>query len=114
MRRGLTKTIDNYIKVRISQLEEDREKASYDQDKQWYTKLIQELRWVVNPSENCGIEILNDLHKVASKNSGKGRIFKRCLEKELSFEDVEALAIINNQTSFTATGVETILDIIER
>ena len=114
MRRGLTKTIDNYIKVRISQLEEDREKASDDHDKQWYTRLIQELRWVVNPSENCGIEILEDLYKVASKNSGKGRIMKRCLEKDLSFRDVEALAIINNQTSFTATGVETILDIIER
>ena len=60
------------------------------------------------------MSFLEDLYKVASKNNGKGRIMKRCLEKELSFDDVEALAIINNQTAFTATGVERLLDIIER
>ena len=60
------------------------------------------------------MSFLEDLYKVASKNNGKGRIMKRCLEKELSFEDVEALSIINKQTAFTSKGVETILDIIER
>ena len=44
------------------------------------------------------MSFLEDLYKVASKNNGKGRIMKRCLEKELSFEDVEALSIINKQT----------------
>lgn len=60
------------------------------------------------------MDFLKDLYKVASKDTGKGRIIKRCLEKDLSFNDVEALAVINKQTAFTSKGVETILDIIER
>lgn len=60
------------------------------------------------------MEFLEDLYQVASRNTGKGRIMKRCLEKDLSFNDIEALAVINNQTAFTSKGVETILDIIER
>jgi len=60
------------------------------------------------------MDFLEDLYQVASRDTYKGRVMKRCLDKELSFDDVEALAIINNQTSFTAKGVEQILDIIER
>lgn len=60
------------------------------------------------------MSFLEDLYKVASRDTYKGRVMKRCLDKELSFEDVEALAVINNQTSFTAKGVERLLDIIER
>jgi hypothetical protein len=55
------------------------------------------------------MDFLEDLYKVASRDTYKGRVMKRCLDKELSFEDVEALAVINNQTSFTAKGVETII-----
>ena len=36
---------DNYIVMRKEQLAEDRDKASKDYDKQWYTRLIQELDW---------------------------------------------------------------------
>jgi len=60
------------------------------------------------------MSFLEELYRVASKNTGKGRIMKRCLEKDLNFDDVEALAVINKQTAFTASGVERILDIIER
>ena len=35
----------DYIVMRQAQLSEDREKASKDYDKQWYTRLIQELDW---------------------------------------------------------------------
>ena len=35
----------NYIVMRKEQLAEDRDKASKDYDKQWYTRLIQELDW---------------------------------------------------------------------
>ena len=55
MRRGLTTTAYNYIGVRVEQLKEDREKASDDHDKMWYTRLIQELNWVINSKENCSI-----------------------------------------------------------
>ena len=55
MRRGLTTTAYNYIGVRIEQLKEDREKANDDHDKMWYTRLIQELNWIINPKENCSI-----------------------------------------------------------
>ena len=55
MRRGLTTQAYNYIGVRVEQLKEDREKASDDHDKMWYTRLIQELNWIINPKENCSI-----------------------------------------------------------
>jgi len=55
VRRGLTTTAYNYIGVRVEQLKEDREKASDDHDKMWYTRLIQELNWVINSKENCSI-----------------------------------------------------------
>jgi hypothetical protein len=55
MRRGLSTTTENYIKVRVAQLKEDRQKASDELDKMWYTRLIQELNWVANHKENCSI-----------------------------------------------------------
>ena len=55
MRRGLAATTHDYVAVRVKQLKEDREKASDEHDKRWYTRLIQELNWVVNPKENCSI-----------------------------------------------------------
>ena len=60
------------------------------------------------------MDFLKDLYQVASRDTYEGRVMKRCLDKDLSFDDVEALAVINNQTSFTAKGVERLLDIIER
>jgi hypothetical protein len=60
-RTGLTKSSGNYIIVRKEQLAEDREKASKDYDKQWYTRLIQELDWAEQAqsktySRNCYME----------------------------------------------------------
>ena len=51
----------NYIVVRKEQLAEDRDKASKDYDKQWYTRLIQELDWAEQAmdkkySRNCYME----------------------------------------------------------
>ena len=60
------------------------------------------------------MSFLEELYHVASRDTYKGRVMKRCLDKELRFNDIEALAVINNQTSFTAKGVERLLDIIER
>ena len=55
MRGGLTPTTHAYILDRVKQLKEDREKASDEHDKMWYTRLIQELNWVSNHKENCSI-----------------------------------------------------------
>jgi len=55
MRRGLTTSTFGYISIRVAQLKEDREKASDEHDKMWYTRLIQELNWVANHKENCSI-----------------------------------------------------------
>ena len=60
-RTGLTKSSGNYIIVRKEQLAEDREKASKAYDKQWYTRLIQELDWAEQAqsktySRNCYME----------------------------------------------------------
>lgn len=48
---------EKYIKVRISQLQEDAEKANDSMDKAWYNRLIQELDWVLQmgntPTHNC-------------------------------------------------------------
>ena len=38
MRRGLTTSTFDYINVRVAQLKEDREKASDEHDKMWYTR----------------------------------------------------------------------------
>ena len=51
----------NYIVMRKEQLAEDRDKASKDYDKQWYTRLIQELDWAQQAmnktySRNCYME----------------------------------------------------------
>lgn len=51
MRRGLGKTKEEYIEIRIKQLKQDLKLARDDYDKQWYYRIIQELRWVL---ENDG------------------------------------------------------------
>jgi hypothetical protein len=60
-RTGQTKSSGNYIIMRKEQLAEDREKASKAYDKQWYTRLIQELDWAEQAqsktySRNCYME----------------------------------------------------------
>ncbi len=47
MRRGRGKTKDEYIAIRIKQLKQDMKLASDDYDKHWYSRLIQELTWVL-------------------------------------------------------------------
>ena len=47
--------------MRQAQLAEDRDKASKDYDKQWYTRLIQELDWAQQAmnktyTRNCYME----------------------------------------------------------
>jgi len=49
-------SIEDYVNIRIEQLKADREKASNIHDKQWYTRLIQELSWVTQRKENCSLE----------------------------------------------------------
>ena len=60
-RTGRIKSSGNYIIMRKEQLAEDREKASKAYDKQWYTRLIQELDWAEQAqsktySRNCYME----------------------------------------------------------
>ena len=47
MRRGLGKSKEEYINIRINQLKQDLKLASDDYDKHWYLRLIQELKWVL-------------------------------------------------------------------
>ena len=47
MRRGKGKSIEDYVSIRIDQLSRDRELAKDDYDKMWYSRLIQELLWVL-------------------------------------------------------------------
>jgi len=58
MRRVVKYSSDDYIKARITQLLDDREKASNQHDKMWYTRLIQELSWVLDNKQNCSISDL--------------------------------------------------------
>ena len=58
MRRRKTLSTDDYVSMRIEQLKEDRDKASNEYDKMWYSRLIQELSWVSIRGENCSLESL--------------------------------------------------------
>jgi|TARA_X000001382_G_scaffold62517_1_gene43188 hypothetical protein len=58
MRRRKTLSTDDYVSMRIKQLKEDRDKASNQYDKMWYSRLIQELSWVSIRGENCSLESL--------------------------------------------------------
>lgn len=51
----------DYVNVRVKQLEEDREKASKDYDKEWYNRIINELRWAESmllgeQTDNCNLD----------------------------------------------------------
>ena len=58
MRRIVKYSSDEYINARITQLVEDREKAHNQHDKMWYTRIIQELPWVLDNKQNCSISDL--------------------------------------------------------
>jgi hypothetical protein len=58
MRRIVKYSSDEYINARITQLVEDREKAHNQHDKMWYTRIIQELSWVLDNKQNCSISDL--------------------------------------------------------
>ena len=51
------KKMEKYIKTRIEQLKEDKEKASDPHDIQWYNRCIQELDWALQmqgePTHDC-------------------------------------------------------------
>ena len=57
--------MEKYIRTRIEQLSDDRDKAHDEHDKQWYTRCIQELDWVLmmgdkKPKRNCSQEYLKE------------------------------------------------------
>jgi len=56
MRRGKEKDVKEYIEIRIKQLEEDAYKCKVPHDRQWYNRLIQEMRWAISPHHNCFIK----------------------------------------------------------
>ena len=58
MRRVVKYSSDQYINARIAQLVEDRDKAHDQHDKMWYTRMIQELSWVLDNKQNCSIKDL--------------------------------------------------------
>lgn len=47
MRRNKTPSTKEYIEMRIKQLIDDRRKASDPMDKEWYLRMIGELRYVL-------------------------------------------------------------------
>ncbi len=47
MRRGRKPNPKEYVKVRIKQLIDDRRKAKDPLDKEWYLRIISELRYVL-------------------------------------------------------------------
>ena len=53
MRRGTGKDISQYIEIRITQLQEDKARATDPHDRGWYQRLIQELEWARSPHHNC-------------------------------------------------------------
>lgn len=53
MRRGVKKDVNEYIEIRITQLEEEAKKCRNPIDRQWYHRMIQELKWAVSPHHNC-------------------------------------------------------------
>lgn len=54
MRRNREKSIEQYIEVRVSQLQEEIEKCNNDYDKQWYNRIINELHWAsMNITNDC-------------------------------------------------------------
>lgn len=52
MRRGRKQDPRHYVEVRIKQLIEDRKRASDPYDKEWYLRLISELRYVITIMDN--------------------------------------------------------------
>ena len=61
MRRNKTPSAKEYIEMRIKQLIDDRRKASDPMDKEWYLRMIGELRYV-----------LQIIEKNIKKNEKKG------------------------------------------
>ncbi len=57
MRRNRKRDVKKYLEMRIDQLKEDLEKARDPYDKQWYTRLIQELCWAHSQDHDCYIEV---------------------------------------------------------
>lgn len=47
MRRGRKPNTKEYLEIRVKQLIEDRKKAHDPYDKEWYLRLISELRYVI-------------------------------------------------------------------
>ena len=57
MRRNRKHSVKEYLEMRIDQLKEDLEKARDPYDKQWYTRLIQELSWAHSQDHDCYMEV---------------------------------------------------------
>jgi len=55
MRRNKTTDTSDYIRIRVSQLEDELKVTHNEHDRAWYNRLIQELRWVDNMKHNCGM-----------------------------------------------------------
>ena len=43
---------DEYMRMRIEQLEQEAAKCSSDTDRQWFLRIAQELRWVLHLGEH--------------------------------------------------------------
>jgi len=43
---------DEYMRMRIEQLEQEADKCSSDTDRQWFLRIAQELRWVLHLGEH--------------------------------------------------------------
>ena len=64
--------MEKYIKTRIEQLKEDKEKASDPHDIQWYSRCIQELDWALQmqgePTHDCYMSKKDDVLQEHSRH----------------------------------------------
>ena len=56
MRRGRKKDPREYIEIRIQQLSEDRKKANDSLDRQWYWRIISELKYVLDVMDDKKVD----------------------------------------------------------
>ena len=55
-----------------------------------------------------------ELSILAARDSAKGRVFAKCLEKDLTLDDIESLIHMSGQSALSYKNVEKVLDVLGR
>lgn len=65
---------EKYMRLRIEQLKEDRDKAHDEHDKAWYNRIIQELDWAMQmkgkPDHNCYMKMRDEHNRLMEEKVG--------------------------------------------